>query len=310
LNLSRKAFCGIFTGHTTKWDNPILTALNGGRPFGSGPITVVYRSDGDGETSLLTSALVAQCAGVVGPNNEADATPALYEFRYTDRGTSIAKCNGAIPAHGANSNNWPDLINDQCGQPIAPRNPGGGTHVGASGSVGVVNTVTSTFGAIGYVSPDFVQPVVPAYSPPYWMVGGLATANLESQYDIDNNTGAFQPPTLVGSLIAMSATNPTFDATSIQNPIKWSRQGVVPNPLLPNAYPISGFTWLDFYQCYKAADLAAIQAYITYHYTDPDAVNILNTNGFAEMPLYPYEPASLRFAGLLRMRFGSLNRLA
>jgi phosphate transport system substrate-binding protein len=283
LNLSRQAFCGIFSGHITQWDNPILTALNGGYPLGSGTITVVHRRDGDGETFLLTNALVAQCAGVTGRNSETDATPALYQFRYTDRGTSTAQCDRAIPARGAFLINWPDLVNDQCGQPIAPRNAGGGTYVGASGSSGVVNAVTSTPGAIGYVSPDFVQPVVQNYNYPYGP-GGLATANLQSQYDIDNNTGAFQPPTATGSATAMAAANPTFDDTSIQNPINWSRQGVVRNPLLPGSYPISGFTWLDFYQCYKAADLVAIQAYVTYHYTDYGAQNILNANGFAAIP--------------------------
>jgi phosphate transport system substrate-binding protein len=276
LNLSRQAFCGIFTGHITKWDNPILTALNGGTPLGTGTITVVHRSDGSGTTFLSTNALKAQCAGVVGPNNETDPTPALYEFSYTDRGTSTAQCNVAIPVEGANLINWPDLVNDQCGQPIAARNSGGGTYAQASGSGGIVNLVTSTNGAIGYVSPDFVQPAVAT---------GLATANLQSQYDIDNGTGAFQPPTATGSATAMSAANPNFDGTSILNPINWSRQGVVPNPLLPNAYPISGFTWLDFYQCYKAADLTAVQAYITYHYTDTTNVpNILNANGFAPIP--------------------------
>jgi ABC-type phosphate transport system substrate-binding protein len=278
LNLSRKAFCGIFTGHITKWDNPILTALNGGTPLGSGTITVVHRSDGSGTTFLTTNALTAQCAGVFGPNNETDPTPALYEFNYTDHGAPTAQCNLAIPVHGANTINWPDLVNDQCGQPIAPRNSGGGTYVGASGSGGVVNTVTATNGAVGYVSPDFVQ------RPLVGVTTGLATANLQSQYDIDNNTGLFQPPTPAGAATAVSAANPTFDATSIVNPINWSRQGVVPNPLLPNSYPISGFTWLDFYQCYSTSDLGSITSYLTYHYNDAGAQAILNSNGFAAIP--------------------------
>jgi phosphate transport system substrate-binding protein len=44
LNLSRNALCGIYSGHITRWNNPILTALNGG-VLGSGQITVVV-SDG------------------------------------------------------------------------------------------------------------------------------------------------------------------------------------------------------------------------------------------------------------------------
>ena len=42
LNLSRKAVCGIVSGHITKWDNPILTTLNGG-VLGTGNITFVHR---------------------------------------------------------------------------------------------------------------------------------------------------------------------------------------------------------------------------------------------------------------------------
>jgi phosphate transport system substrate-binding protein len=284
LNLSRQAFCGIFSGHITQWSNPILTALNGGSPLGSGTITVVHRSDGSGTTFLTTNALTAQCAGVFGPNNESDPTPALYQFNYTDRTTSTAQCNLAIPVEGSDSINWPDLVNDQCGQPIASRNSGGGTYAQASGSGGVVALIKATPGAIGYVSPDFVQPVVTLTVDPT----SLATANLQSQYDIDNSTGLFQPPTPTGAATTMSAANPTFDSNSILNPINWSRQGVVPNPLLPNSYPIAGFTWLDFYQCYASADLASIQTYLTYHYgnygTGIGAEVILNGNGFAAIP--------------------------
>jgi phosphate transport system substrate-binding protein len=288
LNLTRQAFCGIFSGHITQWSNPIITANNTATV--SGPITVVHRSDGSGTTFLTSNALKAQCAGVVGPNNETDPTPALYEFNYTDHGVSTAQCNVAIPVEGADTINWPDLVNDQCGQPIAPRNPGGGTYVGASGSGGIVATVTSTPGAIGYVSPDFVSPVVPLVPVPPATTAGLPVASLQSQYDIDNSTGAFQSPTPAGAATAMSAANPTFDSNSILNPINWSRQGVVPNPLLPNAYPISGFTWLDFYQCYNQADLASIQTYLGYHYGNygaspaTGAEAILNGNGFAAIP--------------------------
>ncbi len=287
LNLSRQAVCGIFSGHITKWNNPILTALNGGTALGTGTITVVHRSDGSGTTFLTTNALVAQCAGVVGPNSETDPSIALYSFNYTDRGVSTAQCNNAIPVEGANTINWPDLVNDQCSQPIASRNPGGGTYASASGSGGVVNLVTSTNGAITYVSPDFVQPIVST---------GLKTANLQSQYDVDNNTGLFQPPTAAGAATAMSAANPTFDPTSAVGPINWSRQGVVPNPLLPSSYPIAGFTWLDFYQCYKAADqtYTPIFQYLVYHYTDASAQNILRSNGFSPIP-----SAWLNFVGYL-----------
>ncbi|KAH2825245.1 60 kDa chaperonin 1, partial [Aspergillus fumigatus] len=96
LKLSRQALCGIVSGHITKWDNNILKALNGGVAPGGGQITFVHRSDGSGTTFLFTNALVAQCAGVFGPNNEGDATLALYNFPFTDKTLPGSQCP-AIP---------------------------------------------------------------------------------------------------------------------------------------------------------------------------------------------------------------------
>lgn len=275
LNLSRQAMCGIFSGHIRKWSDPILTALNGGTALGAGNITVVHRSDGSGTTFLTTNALVNQCALVTGPNNESDPTIALYEFKYTNRGTPTAQCNNAIPVQGANTINWPDLGTDQCA--VAIPNPGAGTYASASGSGGVVTAVTSTNGAIGYVSPDFVKPVV---------VAGLATANLQGQYDLENSTGLFQPPTATGAANAMASAPLNFDTTNAINPLSWSREGIVPNPATAGSYPIAGFTWFDFYQCYKAADqtFPVIYNYIVWHYTTASAQNILGANGFAPVP--------------------------
>jgi ABC-type phosphate transport system substrate-binding protein len=276
LNLSRQALCGIFSGHITKWNNPILTALNGGTVLGTGNITVVHRSDGSGTTFLTTNALVAQCAGTFGPKSETDPTLALYEFPWSDRTVSAGQCP-AIPYRGANSVNWPDLTNDQCG--VAISNPGGGVFAGASGNSGVVSTVTSTNGAIGYATPDLVAPVVPA---------GLKTANLQNGYDAALGNLNFLPPTAAGAQIAMQAANPAFDVTTVQQPLVWSALGVEPNPFAPGAYPLAGYTWINFYQCYDPAASTNVQFalmnYLIFHYTNPTAQTILANNGFAPIP--------------------------
>ena len=279
LNLSRQAVCGIVSGHITQWNNAILTALNNGVALGTGNITVVHRSDSSGTTFLTTNALAEQCVGVVGPTSETNATLALYQMPWSDNTVATSQCP-ALPYRGANTVNWPDLVNDQCGNAIP--NPGGGHFVGKSGSGGVANTVLSTNGAIGYVSPDFVQPV---------KFSGPAAANLQNQYDIDNSTGTFEPPTAANATTAMAAANASFTTAGLTNPLNWSEQGVVPNPLSQGAYAISGFTWFDFYQCYNSTPatgfgnpLPAIISYLSFHYTSPTANTILNANGFASIP--------------------------
>lgn len=276
LNLSRNAICGIVSGHITKWNNPILTALNGG-VLGTGNITFVHRSDGSGTTFLLSNALADQCRFEVGPNNETAGAPTVsYAFPWTDRA-------GACPlpqAYGANQNNWPDQFpTNQCG--TANANPGGGTFANASGSGALATLVGTTNGAIGYASSDFWLPV---------RVGGLRTANVQSQWDITTSTGQYQPPTYQGARTAMASAVPQFASAAIRaNPLAWSLQGVVSNPALPGAYPIAGFTWLGMYQCYQAHSngnngFIWFRTWLDYLYGSPNAHQILHDNGFAELP--------------------------
>ena len=279
LKLSRKALCGIVSGHITKWDNDILKADNGNVVLGSGNITFVHRSDSSGTNFIFTNAMYAQCNGIIGPNNETVGAPAaLYSFRWTDRRTGT--CNNAIPVQASNQVNWPDVGNDQCG--VAIPNPGGGIFANGSGSAGVVAKIHQTPGSIGYVSPDFVDPVVP--------IGpgdaqGLPVASLQNQYDIDNATGLYHLPTYQNANTAMQTAIPVFDETTRPNPLNWSRQLSVANPLLPSAYPIAGFTMLNFYQCYaNPAVYDIILTYINFHYGNGIAKNILHDQQFSEVP--------------------------
>jgi ABC-type phosphate transport system substrate-binding protein len=274
LNLSRNAFCGLASGHITQWSNPILTALNGGS-LGNGNITFVHRQDGSGTTFLFSNALVAQCRYEFGPNSETDSTVVSYALPWTDH---AASCAGPLPAQGANQLNWPDQFpTDQCGNAVA--NPGGGHFANASGSGSLVALVGSTNGAVGYASADFWLPV---------KAGGLKTANLQSQWDITGQTGAFQPPTFAGAQKAMETTIPQFDAATRPNPLTWSLQGVNPNPVVAGSYPISGFTWLEMYQCYQSHSngnnaFLWFKTWLDYVY-GTGATPIMNDNGFAQVP--------------------------
>jgi ABC-type phosphate transport system substrate-binding protein len=276
LNLSRQALCGIVSGHITKWDNSILTALNGGT-LGTGNITFVHRTDASGTTFLFSNALVDQCRYQFGPTNETNSVVVSYALPWTDH---AGNCATPLLPVGANQLNWPDqFATDQCGNAVAT--PAGSHYANASGSGSLVALVGSTNGAMGYASADFWLPV---------KAGGLPAANLQNTWDLTVGTGQFHPPTFQGAQIAMSSAVPRFStATDRANPLGWSLQGVVSDPVLPNAYPISGFTWIEMYQCYQvhANGINAfnwLTTWINYLYGSPNAHAILNANGFAELP--------------------------
>jgi phosphate transport system substrate-binding protein len=291
LNLSRQALCGIFSGHITKWNNPILTALNGGTALGSGQITVVHRSDGSGTTFILTNGLETQCINQFGPNNETDSSLVLYELPWSDRVTSTTQCNAvapkstAIPFEGSATMNWPDVTPDQCGTAIVT--PAGAAFANASGNSGVVAKIQTTNGAIGYSTTDYTLPVV----------AGPANANLQDVNAIDAKLTTFVPPTSTSVRTAMDSNIPLFpplvtEPEDITNPLNWSRQAVNPDPVLPGAYPLAGWTFMDIYQCIKttntpgladANNLNILFSYLTFQYTDPDAAAIINANGFANI---------------------------
>jgi phosphate transport system substrate-binding protein len=279
IKLSRKSVCGIFSGHITHWDASSITADNGGAAVGHGAITVVHRSDGSGTTYLLTNALASQCQTAFGATKDDGPVPSipaltLYEFPWTDNTAPVAQCP-ALPFIGSDATNWPDLPHDQCG--IAIPNPEGQVFINAQGNQGVANLVNATNGAIGYNTADQVQPIVPA---------GPQTAQLQSQYDIDNNTGLWHSPTAAGGQAAMSAVTPTFASDADRaNPLNWATQGTVPNPAQPGSYPISGFSWFMLYQCYASANVASvIPQYLTWHYSNALAASILGDNGMAVPP--------------------------
>jgi ABC-type phosphate transport system substrate-binding protein len=276
INLSRKALCGIFSGHITLWSNSTLAADNGVVSVGSGQITVVHRSDGSGTNFLFTSALAAQCQFQFGPNSETDATLVSYAFPWTDH-------SGACPfleANGSNTNNWPDQFNpDQCGHsnPV----PGTAHFINGSGNSGVITGVKNNPGSIGYSTADQVLPIAPS---------GPPAANIQSQFDLNVGNGQFEPPTTDGTSKAMGSIIPVFDNTTRGNPLAWTGQSAVPNPGAPGAYPIAGFTWMDVYQCYAAGGVNVpvfLNTYFAGLYGADSIGLIINDNGFIRPP-YPW----------------------
>jgi phosphate transport system substrate-binding protein len=62
LKLSAKTLAGVFQGKITKWNDPAIVADNAGTTLPSTPISVFYRNDSSGTTSVFTSFL-QQVAG-------------------------------------------------------------------------------------------------------------------------------------------------------------------------------------------------------------------------------------------------------
>jgi phosphate transport system substrate-binding protein len=59
IRLSRQVLADIFLGKLTRWNDPLIAALNPRVTFPNLPITVVHRSDGSGTTEIFTNHLNA-----------------------------------------------------------------------------------------------------------------------------------------------------------------------------------------------------------------------------------------------------------
>ncbi len=144
LNLSRKSYCGMYTGVIVDWSDPQITADNGGMPVVSAPtpIDAVYRADSAGSTFILTTHLNAVCAA------------AGYPYA---QGVSETF---SLP------NPLPPLAN----------------FVGATGNAALINDVlhpaNTTHGAVGYTGPSSVQPISPGGPPAAALINRKGVANM------------------------------------------------------------------------------------------------------------------------------------
>ena len=157
--------------------------------------------------------------------------------------------------------------------------------VSASGSGGVAALIGATTNAIGYVSPDYVQPVVANNDYPATVNGFAPTvANVRAQ---------------VAAVRAPSG----YNAKTIGSTIN----GRLVSKTTTGGYPITGFTFIDTYKCYtatkaggaigtpaKGVELKAALSYIVN--AAPDVQSILNAQGFVEASASPGLVSSLNAA--------------
>jgi ABC-type phosphate transport system substrate-binding protein len=143
LLLSRKSYCGIYTGTITDWSDPQITQDNGGTPVVSAPtqIDAVYRADSAGSTFILTTHFNDICAKAGVPY-----------------GQGVSE-TFALP------------------NPVPPAS----NFVGATGNTALINDVlipaNPAHGALGYTGPSSIKPNNPSGPPAASLINRAGVAN-------------------------------------------------------------------------------------------------------------------------------------
>jgi phosphate transport system substrate-binding protein len=243
--------CGIFSGAITNFSQ--ISDVTGLTP---GPITVVYRSDANGTSFVLTDHLNAVCtpdntkSGVVFQPN------ATFAQAYTNGANSIA-----LPSNFVGLNHAAGVADYMAG---------------LSG-----NAVNS---AVGYLSPDYTSLITTSSV----LLSNGKMSPLVVAAVLENGkpvlpTAAFVAKGLETSLLGERLTPPSTD-TDGANPANWT-------PLIQTTsagYPIVGYTYLYFAQCYAKPKVAsAILAFLKTHYLSTATQTTQMNNGFVPVPNAP-----------------------
>lgn len=232
LQFSRWTYCAIANGTIDNWDDPAITADNGGKSVTGGvaePITFYFRSDGSGTSFNYTAELSVACnRGFKKPYNAAP---------YASAGRSAA---------------WPYSFNQSWPGPGSATVPNA-HFIGESGNPGVLAAIQSTPFAVGYVEGAWAKSANPAVAQAW-----LGTDRTEKHQPV------FSDPTVPANVLA---TFSTITASSIEygqgsdglplatskpncilylNPTSWI------DPVLKgkdgkDAYPIVAVSYLLFY---------------------------------------------------------------
>jgi len=151
-------------------------------------------------------------------------------------------------------------------------NQGKLTVVAETGTGGVASTVASTPNALGYVSPDYVYPVVASSTAyPTYVNGQLPTVAATKL-----RLGRLTYPTSYNTATIGSTINNALTAPG------------------GSGYPIVGFTFIDTYSCYSVtldggliggpAQGKALSAALKIFYANGEYLTILNNSGFSAAP--------------------------
>ncbi|MEH0196581.1 substrate-binding domain-containing protein [Caulobacter sp. CCNWLY153] len=267
LNLDADAYCKIFNGQITDWNDSALTALNGGVSLTGGvsvPMQIVGRSESSGTTGLFTRHLAAVCGSLAG-NAFADGASTLPAGL---QGGTYNKSTGVVTGEVSGKftrAEGSDGVSKYLAFTADPAATAGSTVVQAR---------------VGYVGSDYTLP----YSINTGNNYGLASAALK------NAAGSFVKPsplaatTAFGSLLppqSNSAGGYSAGTTANglrANPQDWvqssSKTSPLANPSVSGSYPIIGtVNWIG-YTCY--ADSASLGVITTS--ANGGVLNLLDTS--------------------------------
>jgi phosphate transport system substrate-binding protein len=249
IYLSRASYCGIFTGEIATWNHPRIVADNGGAPSNQ-PIKVVVRSESSGTTEIFTRHLDTVC----------DGSQAAGGYTFPDTRPEGSGPND--PATGVTTFDWASLI-------PADR------LILAAGSSGVSQAIANNKFAVGYVSPDYTNIVA---NPASGAGAPLPVpANLQNQFDIDNGVDPAEGGHSA-SWKNVKLAQQNIDAPELSDSaLVWGRKLNLldpqsNNPTAREAYPINGFTFLNFYTCYPKSRVDGVKALIAY-YANPSTTS-------------------------------------
>jgi ABC-type phosphate transport system substrate-binding protein len=243
--------CGIFSGAITDFSQITdVTALT------PGPITVVYRSDANGTSFVLTDHLNAVCTSANTKFGVVFQANATFAQGYTNGANSVA-----LPSNFVGLNHAAGVADYMAG---------------LSGTA-----VTS---AVGYLSPDYTSliPTSSALLSNGKMSPLVVAAVLENGKPV-LPTAAFVTKGLETPLLGKDLTPPST-ATDGANPGLWT-------PLIQTTsagYPLVGYTYLYFAQCYANPKIASsLLTFLKTHYISTATLTTQMNNGFVPVPNAP-----------------------
>jgi phosphate transport system substrate-binding protein len=124
--------------------------------------------------------------------------------------------------------------------------------IGEAGSQGVAGEVAATAGAIGYVGPGFLGPP-----------NNIPGANLQDNYALTHPTAPKQY--IAESTATVNNALHTVKLPHDPTPTDINNDTIIADSATKNAWPISGFSYIDFYQCYANKTLVKnIKGFVTW----------------------------------------------
>ncbi|WP_460415614.1 substrate-binding domain-containing protein [Pseudomonas sp. microsymbiont 2] len=240
-------------------------------------VTIPYHRNGVGNLQVNASQLCGVFSGSISTWGQllgsADSTPIKVIYRNGSSGTTELLAR---------------FLNDTCptvfsvSSTFTSANVGTepSTWQGVAGSADVITAVNATDGAIGYVSPDFVD-----------------TSNNAQVARVSKlATGTAVLPTVDNAQAALASA--VAPSTGREKPANWAvtfGRGATDKPVPVTGYPIVGYTNLLVGQCYKdAADAAAIRGFLN---------DLYSGNHDLAIGIHSFVPVPAAFAAEIKKAF-------